>query len=487
MIDFLIIKDEHLNSLINKIDESIIFIKSEFGIELRSYEAMLRIALNAIHNGTFNNIMERLEINKDLERGLDNAGGYTLEYLQNKNPKDGLKAIIAYLRTEMLKEKKLVAHLQASQKKEIAIFDNNELDFFKSKIRNYKIELISYNQLKKIDIDKRIIVFHSFNGKKDFDFIYNHENDIVLVIYEHEYNLYQNQISLRKNLIEAELKSNDRLKVCGIKYIEPQNIEFSISSTIDNIVNRLDDWGSRAYDEYKTECDILLDDVEEKVFYKIKTDKGIFLLESCDTLFSKEGDLIKTFKAKIGEQIRIYPKTQLAENLYHVAVETEPEVFGKVEEHSRYWKELINTLKSKYNIEQLHRILKAKGLRVLPATLESYGKSIRKFPMFNNDLRAIFQLYYHDKTAPEIDLILKPILKSKTTYNSTMIVLGRGLKQELKLFLKEKTVGEILERRNFDKNTLQTFIDHHMPIHIILEKAVIAEQLETTELDLHFQ
>jgi hypothetical protein len=485
MIEFLIIKDELLNTLVQKIDESILHIKNEFGIELKSYEGMLRIAFNAIRTDTFNNILERLEINRELERGLDNSGGYTLEYLQGKNPKEDLKAIIIFLKTAKLKENALIKHLQASQKKEIAIFDNNDLDLFKEKIQNYRIEFIAYNQLKKIDINKKVIVFHSFNGKKDFDFIYNHENDILLIIYEHEYNFYQKQITLRKNLIEAEINSADRMKICGVKYIKPHSFEFSISSTIDNIVNRLDDLGNRAYDGYKTECDILLDDIEEKVFYRIKTDKGSFELESFDTLFSENGDFIKTFKVKIGEQIRIYPKVQLAENLYQVAVETEPEIFGKVEEHSKHWQELINTLKRKHSIEQLHKSLKEKGLRVLPATLESYGKVVRKFPMFNNDLRAIFQLYYSDKTADEIDLILKPILKSKTTYNSTMIVLGRGLKQELKLFLKEKKVGEILEKKNFDKNTLQTFIEHHMPIHHILEKTVIVEQLETLELDLH--
>lgn len=481
MVEFLIIKDKPLNDLINKIDKSLSFIKSEFGIELKSYEAMLRIAFNCIQTDTFNNILERLEINRELERGLDNAGGYTSDYLQNNNPKEDLKVIIVYLKTEKLKEKNLIAHLQASHKKEIAIFDNTDLDVFKCKIHNYKTELISYNQLKRIDSNKKVIVFHSFNGKKDFDFIYNHDNDIVLVIYEHEYNLYQKQITLRKQMIEAEIKSADRIKICGIKYIEPQNLEYSISSTIDNIVNRLDDWGNRAYDGYKTECDILLDDIEEKVFYKIKTDKGNYVLESCDILFSQEGNFIKTYKVKIGELIRIYPKEQMAENLYQVAVETEPEVFGKVEEHSRFWKELINSLKIKHNIDCLHKRLKEKGLRVLPATLESYGKGGRKFPMYKNDLRAIFQFYYPDKTTDEIDVILKPILKSKTTYNSTMIVLGRGLKQELKLFFKEKKIGEILEKRNFDSATLQTFIEHHMPIHHILEKTMIAEQLETTE------
>ena len=190
------------------------------------------------------------------------------------------------------------------------------------------------------------------------------------------------------------------------------------------------------------------------------------------------------FIFKIGEQIRIYPKIQLAENLYQVAVETEPEIFGKVEEHSKHWQELINTLKRKHSIEHLYKSLKEKGLRVLPATLESYGKGIRKFPMYNNDLRAIFQLFYPDKTPNEIDLILKPILKSKTTYNSTMIVLGRGLKQELKLFFKEGKVGEILEKRNFDKNTLQTFINNYMPIHLVIEKSSFEGLDDSTQQEL---
>ena len=116
MIDFLIIKDESLNALIHKIDSSIVHVKSEFGIELKGFEAMLRIAFNAIHNDTFNNILERLETNRELERGLDNYGGYNLEYLQNNNPKDDLKAIIIFLKSAKLKENALITHLQTSQK-----------------------------------------------------------------------------------------------------------------------------------------------------------------------------------------------------------------------------------------------------------------------------------------------------------------------------------------------------------------------------------
>ena len=45
-----------------------------------------------------------------------------------------------------------------------------------------------------------------------------------------------------------------------------------------------------------------------------------------------------------------------------------------------------------------------------------------------------------------------------------MIVLGRGLKQELRLFLKEKENWGNFQKRNFNENTLQTFVDEFMPI-----------------------
>ena len=60
-----------------------------------------------------------------------------------------------------------------------------------------------------------------------------------------------------------------------------------------------------------------------------------------------------------------------------------------------------------------------------------------------------------------------------------MIVLGRGLKQELRLFLKEKKIGEILQKRNFNENTLQTFVDEFMPIHAVISKDVFGECIET--------
>lgn len=483
MINFEIIYCDELNEHINKLDIKIAYIKSNFNIELSTYGNIIRIALNAIQEETIDNLIERVEINKELERSLDNVGGYTIEYIEDNNPKTELIKLLQFLKGNLPKQKRLFEYLKGVTKKEIIIADSNDIDFIEQHIRNPRIKTLSYAELKRAEIRNRTLVFHSFNGKKDFEYIYNIGKEIVLIVYEQEYKLYQKQITLRKKIIEDEIKSDDRFKICGISYSNPLDEPVDISTIIESIVNRLDDWGGRAYDGYKNECDLLLNEIEEKIVYKISSKNSTFFLESNDTIFNIKGDLIKAYKIKVGDRIRIYPKEQLAENLYQVAVETEPEIFGKVEEHSMFWKQLINELRIKYGDANLHKKLKNYGLRILPATLETYGKGYRKFPMFNNDLRAILKLYYPSKDDSEIDVILNPILKSKTTYNSTMIVLGRGLKQELRLFLKENRIGEILEKRNFNTNTLKAFIEEFMPIHTVIEKDVFDEDIEKLEIE----
>lgn len=482
MINFRNIPSNEIDELINKLDEKIGYVYSEFGIELKSYESILRIVLNAIQKETIENLIERLVINRELENALENAGGYLLEYLNDTNPKAELFAILNYVKDNLPKQKALFDFLKIeTDKRIIAVFDNNDLDFATKNIRNRKVEIISFSALKKIDTQNKILVFHSFNGQKDFNYLYNLNYEVRLVVYKQEKNLYHKYLDQRKKLIESEIKSENRLAICGIEYKEVRDNVTDISSTINGIVSRLDEMSNRAYDGYKNESDLLLNDIEEKLIYKVNSDITVLFLESSDTVFTDKGDLMKTYKIKIGDKIRIYPKEQLAENLYQVAVETEPDIFGKVEEHANFWKQLINELRNKFGDDTLYQKLKEKGLKVLPNTLSTYGKGFRKFPMYKNDLRAIFRLYYHDKSDSEIDAILKPILKSKTTYNSTMIVLGRGLKQELRLFLKEQKVGEILLKRNLDDTTLRTFIDKNMPIHTVISKDVISENVEALD------
>lgn len=481
MIKFKNIPGNELDKLINKLDEKISFVNSEFGFELKSYGNILRIAINAIQKETIENLIERVAINKELERALDNAGGYTVDYLNENNPKAGLLETLCYLNENLPKQQALLKFLNETDKKTIAVFDNNDLDFVVRNIRNRKVEVMPFSALKKADTKNKVLVFHSFNGQKDFDYLYNLDNEIRLILYKQEKNLYYKYLYQRKKLIEEEIKSKDRFKICGVEYNGTRDSVIDISTTINGIVSRLDEMNGKAYEGYKNECDLLLNEIEEKLIYKVTSNRATLFLESNDTIFTDKGELMKSYKIKVGDKIRIYPKEELAENLYQVAVETEPDIFGIVEEHAIFWKQLINELRHKMGDDFLYQKLKEKGLRILPATLATYGKGYRKFPMFNNDLRAILRLYYHDKPDNEIDAILKPILKSKTTYNSTMIVLGRGLKQELRLFLMKKKIGEILQKRNFNENTLQAFVDDFMPIHIVTNKEVFCDNIETLE------
>lgn len=484
MINFRNIPSDELDKLIKELDEKIAYVQSEFGIELKSYGNILRIAINAIQNETIENLIERISINRELERGLDNAGGYTIEFLEENNPKENLINILNYLKENVPKQKAILKYLNETAKNTVAVFDNIDIDFIKPKIKNRKIEIISNSDLKRTDLQNKILVLHTFNGQKDFDYLHNSNTDIRLVVYKQEKNLYHRYLDQRKKLIEQEIKSIDRFAICGIEYKEIRDNLTDISTTINGIVSRLDEMNNKAYEGYKNECDLLLNEIEEKLLYKVKSDITTLILESNDTLFTDKGELIKCYKIKTGDKIRIYPKEELAENLYQVAIETEPEVFGKVEEHSKFWKKIIGELRRKFGNELLYKKLKEKGLRVQQNTLDTYGgaRSLCKFPMFNNDIRAIFRLYYSDNNENDIDTILKPILKSKTTYNSTMIVLGRGLKQELRLFLKENKVGEILRKRNLNATTLQTFIQENMPIHTIISKEALEIEMEHLEL-----
>lgn len=85
--------------------------------------------------------------------------------------------------------------------------------------------------------------------------------------------------------------------------------------------------------------------------------------------------------------------------------------------------------------------------------------------MYNTDICAICSLADEVlENKNHVKDIYPKIKQSKRLYNSTMIVLGRGVKQELKQFLKDQTIGEILKKKAFTKEILKKFIEDYMPL-----------------------
>jgi hypothetical protein len=453
--------DIELNRLLQHFQECMDYVTNlEYPIKLHGYGYFLRLALNTLQNDDLEYIKSRLKNNKDLER---NEGGYSIENMGDKNPKIALNKIINHLLLNRFKTKKINSLLSSSSTNFSLIADRNDVDFLKSTIRNVKVQILTNQELKKKlklnEIKNNTIVFYSFNGLKDFDFVYNLQQAVLLVIFEQEAELYEKQLQLYKEKLENEISSNNRYDLCEIKYIPIIEQPIKVNPTLGSIITRLDERSGMAYDGYKNESDSLLDELEEQINYKLKFSNGSSVeMESNETVFDDKGNLIKGYKLRVGDKIRIYPKEQLAENLLQIAIESEPEIFGQVEIHAKL----------------LYSKLKEKGLRVLPQTVDAYFKGCRKYPMFNRDLKAIIQLSNNEELINKIPYILK----SKRLYISTMIALGRGIKQELKQFLKENIIGELLIKRSFTKATLQKFIEEQMPLVIIKDIQTISYEQE---------
>jgi hypothetical protein len=447
----------------------------EYPIKLVSYPYFLRLGLNTIQPDIFDYLINRLKNNRELE---NNESGYSMEYLGDNNPKTALLALLVYLKSNSPKRTKIIDFVKV-QNKSIIIADRNDLDFLyaENQIKqNQKLRFLTHKELKREvktdNLKNKSLVFYTFNGSKDFDFIYQLPNSVFLILYEQEFALYQKQFQQYKQKLEAEIIGENRFNLCGIKYEPLQDKPIQVNTSLESIIQRLDEISNMAYDGYKEEADSILDDLEEHYLtYELSfANSRPIQLESNETVFDEKGKLIKVYQLKQNERVRIYPKEHLAENLFQIAVETEPDIFGKVEEDAQIWLDTLKSLNSKYpNREMLYNKLKAKGLKVLPATVDGYFHENPKFPMFNTDLRAIIEL---SENRILIDKIPQ-MLKSKRLYNSTMIALGRGIKQELGRFFKESRLGEILQKRKFTIETLRQFTETKMPLLVITQIQII--------------
>jgi hypothetical protein len=410
------IEDEKFDKLIQHFEECMQYISSlEIPVKLKSYGYFLRLALNALQKEQFDYLLMRLKSNKELER---NEGGY--EDFGDNNPKEALKNLISHLKETNPKLKKLNETISNTTKKTLFVVDREDIEFFKTN-RNKNCQFITQKELKKFikngETYTKPIVFYTFNGSKDFDFIYNLPNNVQLVLYKQEKELYYKQLQTHTNQLETELTSEDRYKICSVKYEPIVKQEVKVSPTLEQIVKKIDEYKSKDYENYKDDTDSLLDSDEiEKHTYQITFNNNSEIeIESNETVFDDNGNLIKSARLKVGDKVRIYPKENLAENLYQTAIEENPELYGKIEEHSKDWQDALKRLdKSHTNRDELYKHLKKNKLRVLQATVDSYFRGNRKFPMFNSDLKAILVLDGKENLFSEI-------IKSKGQYNSTMI------------------------------------------------------------------
>jgi hypothetical protein len=162
-------------------------------------------------------------------------------------------------------------------------------------------------------------------------------------------------------------------------------------------------------------------------------------------------------------------------------MEFQAEIFNEIEKHSKLWKNVLremylNTYKT--DIEHLHYHLRNHGIRVLKSTVLNnwiYGKT--KFPKSDKAIKAIYEI----SRDLELGLSFNDIMKSKRIYNSTMISLGRDLKEEIKNFLTDGNIGEIMQKNNITQETLRKVIDEQMPLRKI--KNISTKLIKAEDVD----
>ncbi len=101
--------------------------------------------------------------------------------------------------------------------------------------------------------------------------------------------MYNKQLQIHTNQLEPELESEDRYKICSVKYEPIEEDEVKVSPTLEQIIERLDQRSNIAYDEYKNESDSLLDDLDEEITYRIiLSNNSVVELGSNETVFDEK-------------------------------------------------------------------------------------------------------------------------------------------------------------------------------------------------------
>lgn len=495
-------KLENYENVLNKLREPPYYIEN-----IPDYSYYLSRFLRSIESKSLTNnheLISRFKYNSSFEELLLKHGN-SIQNLPNElNLKNILLEIFETIikrnkKTETIftllekKSKRIIPdnNLHTKRKKEhketkvLIICNNYDEDYLNEYIQNNSLINVEINRYKKFikrkaeELKEYYIIGYFLVGYRDFEIYHNLPVIINLFLYDFEEELFNYCINKYKSRLEKEFQSEDRFFISGIKYEPPIPLPVSISQTLQNIIDRTTDWNDKEFDNNIDDPD---EGSNEYILFQIEyEDKSeVDNLRSTDTVFNEKNNLIRVNKLKVGDKIRVY-KIDFGEMLLNTAMEFQTEVFKEIERHSQIWKNALKNLyynTYKKDIKHLHYHLKNHGLNVSEATvLNNWISGKTKFPKRDKALKAIYEIS-KDK---ELGLSYKDILRSKRIYNSTMISLGKDLKEEIKIFLTSGVLGEIIQKNNISAETLRKVIDEQMPLRKI--KNITTKLIKEEDVD----
>lgn len=503
------INDKDLEELIGYYDSALCQLReSPYYIEnIPEYSYYLNRLLKSIEgNEQINNdeLTSRIKFNSSFEDQLLNHGNSIENLASELNLKNILLEISETINKQNKKAETIFNILQVKtnrniedsilnsillkehkQNKVLIISNNYDEDCLRETIEKNAFKNIEINRYKKFikrkegELKEYHIIGYFLEGYRDFEIYHNLPVTINLFLYDFEECLYKDCLNKCKSKLEEELQSEDRFFISGIKYEVPSPIPVSISQALQNIIDRTKDWNEKEFDNNIDDPD---ESSNEYISFQIQYEgySDIDILKSTDTVFDERNNLLKVNKLKVGDKIRVY-KIDFGEILLNTAMEFQSEIFVEIEKHSRLWKEVLKVLYLKIykaNIDHLHSHLRSHGVKVKSSTvLNNWIHGSTKFPQRDKALKAIYELSKDIKLGASVGMILK----SKKIYNSTMISLGRDLKEEIKNFLTDGSIGEIIQKNNITPETLRKVIDEQMPLKKI--KNISTKLIKAEDVD----
>ncbi len=341
---------------------------------------------------------------------------------------------------------------QATETDYLLVPERQTIEVWKNEIKKLnwqKAKVISFSGLEKAE-KKGIVTVLSL---PDYDFycsIRNSRHTVNWLLYDKEYQRYQDFVTKYDNELIQEYKSKDRKKLTGIDYPDDIKTE-SLDDLIDRIrSNKTDNNG------YNTS-------------YEDHIDKEIIFTDNCKKELSANSIIIlidkqnkprkyKVSDLSVGDKIRVY-ENQHKEVLFDgVSKNAENDNFNEILNHSQLWKRKLKAHCA--NNKEIATLCNIK-----PSTVEGWLKpnSKTKFPQNINSLKYILGDDYHK------------IYKSNKDYNNIMIALGRDLSDEVSDYIISKQKGKLLSK--FDDISIKEISEHNMPIKTI-KKIEIIEKAE---------
>lgn len=469
-VNKIVIEDIVFSNLIKDFDQIVREIEQDYSIDLKELYVFIRKSFSIIIPDEFSRLNNQIDAIKHcfekeaytvIMNKFHEIGEYDYEDLWEKI-KQKYTLILdeirrGYLKFEKLKEIKKIEYLVVPLEYKGTWVEEIQ------RIGLTKTQVISYEEYKNLkEATCRQIVFLAFYGYKHLESILNTNHQISILMYKEEEELFEKCYRKYKNDLLNEIKSESRKQLSTVKYEEIPMIE-QISQLIERLCRRdLDVKSPIKPDAPVTENESIIYELafEDSTVEKLDANKTVLLIKEGTERNEKIYNLVS------GDKIRIYDNST-KEQLYEIALQEDREGrIKQIEEHSKFWKKkLVDYSKRNFNTtESFLNVLKDKGISIKNiSTLKKWLKlnDNVKFPQSTKDFTLLKRIINDE----ELNNNFPAILKSRRSYNSIMIALGRDLSDEIMSYIKTGLKGQILKR--FSDLQINKFVQANAPIRIV--------------------